>query len=149
MEMMDNELLVQVMQFFEDKVYVLMLLIDLILMDLVIGQDIECIIEVVCVNFEYVIIDMLIMVIEWLQVVLELVYVYFVLIELDMWCVQNILCFKCVFQGEDLLFDKLCFVLNCVLKFIDFNGKVWVKCMVELLGILIDVMMLDGGKQVI
>ena len=147
-EMMDNESLVQAMQSFEEKVHVLTSPTDLIPMDLVTGQDIERIIEAARVNFEYVIIDMPTTVTEWSQAVLESAHVYFALTELDMRCAQNILRLKRALQGEDLPFDKLRFVLNRAPKFTDLNGKARVKRMAESLGISIDVMMPDGGKQV-
>lgn len=48
-----------------------------------------------------------------------------------------------------MFFEKLCYVLNCVLKFIDFVGKFCVKCMLESFGILIEIQLLDGGKVIL
>lgn len=147
-ETMDNESLMQAMQSYEDKLQVLTSPTDLIPMDLVTGQDIQRVIEAARVNFEYVVIDMPTTVTEWSQAVLESAHVYFAMTELDMRCAQNILRLKRALQGEELPFEKLRFVMNRAPKFTDLNGKSRVKRMAESLGISIDVMMPDGGKQV-
>jgi pilus assembly protein CpaE len=52
-------------------------------------------------------------------------------------------------KGEDLPVNKLRYVLNRAPKFTDLTGKSRVKRMAESLDIKIEVLMPDGGKQVV
>jgi pilus assembly protein CpaE len=52
-------------------------------------------------------------------------------------------------KGEELPYDKLRYVLNRAPGFTDLNGKSRVKRMAESLDIAIEVLMPDGGKQVV
>jgi pilus assembly protein CpaE len=61
---------------------------------------------------------------------------------------QNTLRLKRALQSEDLPFDKIRFVLNRAPGFTDLNGKSRVNRLAESLGILIEVLMPDGGKAI-
>jgi pilus assembly protein CpaE len=111
-------------------------------------EDIERVVEMARVNFDYVIIDMPSTMVEWSQTVLEMAHVYFALIELDMRSAQNTLRLKRALQSEDLPFEKLRFVLNRAPGFTDLNGKSRVKRLSESLGISIEILLPDGGKPV-
>ena len=71
------------------------------------------------------------------------------MLELDMRCAQNTLRFKHALQSEQLPIEKLRFVMNRAPKFTDLSGKSRVKRMAESLDIKIELLMPDGGKQVI
>ena len=86
--------------------------------------------------------------VEWSQTVLEAAHVYFAMLELDMRSAQNTLRLKRALQSEDLPFEKLRFVLNRAPGFTDLNGKSRVKRLADSLGIAIEVLLPDGGKQV-
>lgn len=147
-EAMDEEVFMQALLPFESKLYVLTSPADLVPMDIVSPEDIERVIELARTNFDYVVIDMPPVMVEWSQAVLEAAHVYFALTELDMRSAQNTLRLKRALQAEELPFQKLRFVLNRAPKFTDLNGKSRVKRMAESLGISIEVQLPDGGKIV-
>ena len=147
-ESMDSDVFMQALLSFDDKLHVLTSPPDLIPMDLFTPDDIQRVLDMARTNFDYVVIDMPVVTVEWSQTVLEAAHVYFALTELDMRCAQNVLRLKRALQSEELPFQKLRFILNRGPKFTDLNGKSRVKRMAESLGISIDVMLPDGGKQI-
>ena len=147
-EAMDSESFMQALLSYDQKIHVLTAPTDMVPLDMFSPEDIQRLIEIARANFDYVIIDMPSTMVEWSQTVLEAAHVYFAMIELDMRCAQNTLRLKRALQSEDLPFDKLRFVMNRAPGFTDLNGKSRVKRLAESLGISIDVLMPDGGKQV-
>lgn len=145
---MDSELFMQALLSYEDKLHVLTAPNDIIPLDLITPVDIERVIEMARINFDYVVIDMPSTMVEWSQTVLEAAHVYFATMELDMRSAQNALRIKRILQSEELPFEKLRFVLNRGPKFTDLSGKSRVKRMAETLGISIEVQLPDGGKLV-
>ena len=62
---------------------------------------------------------------------------------------QNTLRMVRALKSEDLPFEKLRYVLNRAPKFTDLSGKSRVKRMAESLDIEIELLIPDGGKQVV
>ncbi|MEJ6397199.1 AAA family ATPase [Yoonia sp. 208BN28-4] len=147
-EAMDSEVFMQALLSYEQKLHVLTAPTDMIPLDMIGPEDIERLIEMARVNFDYVIIDMPSTMVEWSQTVLEAAHVYFATMELDMRSAQNTLRIKRALQSEDLPFDKMRFVLNRAPGFTDLSGKSRVKRLAESLGIAIEVLLPDGGKPV-
>ncbi len=147
-EAMETEMFLQALMTFEDKLHVLTSPTDMIPLDMITPDDIGRVVEMARVNFDYVIIDMPTTMVEWSQTVLEMAHVYFSVIELDMRSAQNTLRLKRALQSEDLPFEKIRFVLNRAPGFTDLNGKARVKRLSESLGISVEVLLPDGGKQV-
>ena len=147
-EGMEVEMFMQALLTYGEKLSVLTSPTDMIPLDMISPDDIERIIEMARVNFDYVIIDMPSTMIEWSQTVLEMAHVYFAMIELDMRSAQNTLRLKRALQSEDLPFEKIRFVLNRAPGFTDLNGKARVKRLSESLGISVEVLLPDGGKPV-
>lgn len=147
-EDMDTEVFMQSLLTFGDRLHVLTAPSDLVPLDIVTPADVERVVEMARVNFDYVIIDLPSGVLEWSQAILEMAHVYFSLIELDMRSAQNTLRLKRALTAEDLPFEKMRFVLNHAPGFTDFNGKSRVKRLSESLGIAIELFMPDGGAQV-
>jgi len=147
-EVMDSESFMKSLLTYNDKVQVLTAPTDLIPMDLVTTDDVERIIEMARINFDYVIIDMPKTMVDWSETVLNAAHVYFAMLELDMRSAQNTLRIKRALQGEQLPFEKLRFVLNRAPKFTDLNGKGRIKRLADSLGISIEVQLPDGGKPV-
>ena len=145
---MDSEVFMQALLTYGEKLHVLTSPTDMIPLDMITPQDIERVVEMARVNFDYVIVDMPSTMVEWSQTVLEMAHVYFTMIELDMRSAQNTLRLKRALQSEDLPFEKLRFVLNRAPGFTDLNGKSRVKRLSESLGISIEVLLPDGGKPV-
>lgn len=147
-EAMDSDVFMHALLTYNDRLQVLTAPTDLVPLDLVSPPDIERIIEMARVNFDYVVIDVPSTMVEWSQAVLEAAHVYFALLELDMRSAQNTLRLKRALQAEELPFDKFRFILNRAPKFTDLNGKSRVKRLAESLGIAIEVQLPDGGRQV-
>lgn len=147
-EAMDSEVFMQALLSYEQKLHVLTAPTDMIPLDMVTPEDIGRVIDMARTNFDYVIVDMPSTMVEWSQTVLEAAHVYFATLELDMRSAQNTLRLKRALQSEDLPFEKLRFVLNRAPGFTDLSGKSRVKRLAESLGISIEVLLPDGGKNV-
>ncbi|TNF58615.1 MAG: pilus assembly protein CpaE [Rhodobacteraceae bacterium] len=147
-ENMDDEIFGQALMPFEDKLSVLTAPSDIIPLDLLSSDDVKRIIEMARKHFDYVVIDMPSTIVQWTETVLQASHVYFGVLELDMRSAQNALRLKRALQSEDLPFNKVRFALNRAPGFTDLSGKSRVKRMGESLGISIDLLLSDGGKQV-
>ena len=146
---MDSDSFMQALQPFQEKLHVLTAPSDLIPLDIIGQDDVQKIIDMARMNFDYVVIDMPTSVVMWTETVLNAAHVYFASTELDMRSAQNTLRMIRALKGEELPFDKLRYVLNRAPGFTDLNGKSRVKRMAESLDIAIEVLMPDGGKQVV
>lgn len=146
---MDSDSFMQAMLTFEEKLHVLTAPSELIPHDMISQEDVQKIIDVARTNFDYVIIDMPQAVVMWTETVLNAAHIFFAMTELDMRSAQNTLRVIRALKSEDLPFQKLRYVLNRAPGFTDLNGKSRVKRMAESLDIKIEVLMPDGGKQVV
>jgi pilus assembly protein CpaE len=147
-EAMDSDSFMQALLTYNQKLQVFTAPTDLIPNELVTGKDVERLIEMARVNFDYVVLDVPTMVGDWYEPVLTAAHVYFALVELDMRSAQNTLRLKRAISSEGLPFAKLRFLLNRAPGFTDLSGKSRVKRLAESLGISIEVQLSDGGKQV-
>lgn len=147
-ESMDDDVFMQALMAYEDKLHVLTAPTDIIPLDLLGSEDILRITEMARRQFDYVIVDMPKTLVQWTEALLNHAHIYFATLELDMRSAQNALRLKRGLQAEDLPFDKLRFVLNRAPKFTDLNGKSRVKRLAESLGISIDLQMPDGGRAI-
>lgn len=148
-ETMDSESFMQALLAFQEKLHVLTAPSELIPLDMVEQKDVKKILEIAKTNFDYVIIDMPRTVVNWTETVLTEAHVYFAMTELDMRSAQNTLRIIRALKGEELPYEKLRYVLNRAPGFTDLNGKARIKRMAESLDIKIEVLMPDGGKQVV
>ena len=146
---MDSDSFMQALLTFNDRLHVLTAPGELIPLDLIGAEDVDRVLEVARTNFDYVVIDMPQCVVQWTETVLNAAHVYFAITELDMRSAQNTLRMIRALKGEDLPVNKLRYVLNRAPKFTDLTGKSRVKRMAESLDIKIEVLMPDGGKQVV
>lgn len=146
---MDSDAFMQALLSFNEKLHVLTAPGELIPLDILDQEDVQRILDVARSNFDYVIIDMPTSVVMWTETVLAAAHIYFAMTELDMRSAQNTLRMIRALKGEDLPFQKLRYVLNRAPGFTDLNGKSRVKRMAESLDIAIEVLMPDGGKQVV
>ena len=148
-EGMDAESFLQALLPFNQKLHVLTAPTDLVPMDLIGPADVERIIAMARANFDYVVIDMPKTMVDWTETVLQAAHVYFATLELDMRSAQNTLRMKRALTSEGLPFAKLRFLLNRAPGFTDLNGKSRVKRLAESLGISIEVLLPNGGAQVV
>jgi pilus assembly protein CpaE len=147
-EAMDSDTFMQALLSFNQKLHVLTSPTDLVPLELIGPKDVERIIEIARVNFDYVVIDMPPTITEWTEAVLNAAHVFFATLELDMRSAQNTLRLKRAMTSEGLPFAKYRFVLNRAPGFADLSGRSRVKRLAESLGIAIEVMLPDGGRQV-
>jgi pilus assembly protein CpaE len=146
---MDSDSFMQALLAYQEKLHVLTAPSELIPLDIVEQKDIKKIIEIAKSNFDYVVIDMPRTFVQWTETVLNEAHVYFAMTELDMRSAQNTLRVIRALKGEELPYEKLRYVLNRAPGFTDLNGKSRIKRMAESLDIKIEVLMPDGGKQVV
>jgi len=147
-ESMDEESFMAALVTYDEKMQVLTAPNDMLPLDLIGQEDVERVVEMARVNFDYVVIDMPTTVVMWTETVLNAAHVYFAPIELDMRSAQNTLRMIRALKAEDLPHNKLRYVLNRAPKFTDLSGKSRVKRMAESLDITIEVQLSDGAKQV-
>ncbi len=147
-ESMDNESFMHSLLSYNNKLHVLTAPTDLVPLEVVTPADVQRLISTAQANFDYVIIDMPKVMVEWTETVLNAAHIYFAMLELDMRSAQNALRLKRALQGEELPFEKLRFILNRAPKFTDLSGKARVKRLGESLSISIEVQFPDGGPQV-
>jgi pilus assembly protein CpaE len=145
---MDSEAFLQSLQTYGDKLEVLTAPGDLVPLDLINARDVERIVEVARTNFDYVVIDMPLAVVEWSEAVLNAAHICFAIMTLDMRCAQNTVRLMRALQAEALPFDKYRFILNRAPGFTDLASRSRIKRMAETLGIAIELQLPDGGKAV-
>lgn len=148
-ENMDDESFGQAMLVHGDVLHALTSPSDVVPLDIIRPEDIQAVIELARVHFDYVIVDMPTTLVQWTETVLSEAQIYLATLEMDMRSAQNALRMKRALQSENLPFEKLRFVLNRAPKFTDLNGKARVKRLAESLGITIEVQLPDGGKPVV
>ncbi|MCB6179666.1 AAA family ATPase [Rhodobacter sp. Har01] len=144
----DSDSLLKSMQTFNEKLHVFTAPNDMLPLDIVSGEDLGRLLDMVLANFDFVVIDMPTAVVAWTEAVLTRAHVYFAMLELDLRNAQNILRFVRALKAEALPHDKLRYVLNRAPKFTDLSAKSRVKRMAESLDIDIEVQLPDGGSQV-
>jgi pilus assembly protein CpaE len=147
-ETMDGDALLQAMVPFNEKLQVLTAPADILPLDFITSEDIERLLDIATSAFDYVVIDMPSAIVQWTETVLNESHVYLAPLELDMRSAQNTLRMLRALKAEDLPYEKLRFVLNRAPKFTDLSGKSRIKRMAESLDIKIEILMPDGGKQV-
>jgi len=145
---MDNDSFMQALLPYEDRLQVMTAPSDMLPLDIISSEDVQRLIDTAKANFDYIVVEMPSTVVQWTEIMLHAAHVYFAPMELDMRSAQNTLRMIRALKAEELPFEKLRYVLNRSPKFTDLSGKSRVKRMAESLEIDIEVMMPDGGKQV-
>ena len=148
-ESLDEDVLKQSMVCFEDKLWVLTAPTDMLPLDMIGPEDVQRVLDVARMRFDYVIVDMPSTLVHWTETVLNSAQIYLSTLELDMRSAQNALRMKRALRSEDLPVEKLRFCLNRAPKFTDLNGKGRVKRLAESLEISIEVQLPDGGKAIV
>ncbi len=148
-ESMDNDSFMQALVSYNEKMSVMTAPAEMLPLDIVGAEDIERVISFARTNFDYIIIDMPSTVVSWTEAILHAAHVYFAPLEIDMRSAQNTLRMIRALKAEELPVEKLRYVMNRAPKFTDMAGKARVKRLAESLDIVIEVLLPDGGKQVI
>ena len=146
---MDGDAFLHALVSFNEKLSVMTAPGDILPLDMIGPEDIERLLKYARAHFDYVVIDMPTTIVQWTETVLTASHVYLAPLELDMRSAQNTLRMVRALKSEDLPFEKLRYVLNRAPKFTDLSGKSRVKRMAESLDIEIELLMPDGGKQVV
>lgn len=148
-ETMDADSLMQAMVAHDERLHVFPAPSELVPLDMIGPEDVDRILTFAASQFDFVVIDMPSTVVQWTETVMNRAHAYFALLETDMRSAQNALRLLRALKAEDLPIEKLRFVMNRAPKFTDMAGKSRVKRLAESLGVSIDVMLPDGGKQVV
>ncbi|WP_188477738.1 AAA family ATPase [Primorskyibacter flagellatus] len=148
-ESMDDDAFKQALLDFEGKLQVLTSPAEMLPLDIITSDDVQRLIAMARSHFDFVVIDMPSTLVAWSESILNTAHVYFALMELDMRSAQNTQRLKRALQAEDLPVEKLRYVLNRAPKSLDLNGKSRVKRLAESLDIRIEVLLPDGGRQVL
>lgn len=146
---MDGEVFVEALQSFNDKVHVFTAPPEILPLDFITPEDIEAVLKVARDNFDFVIVDMPSTIVQWTETVLNQSHVYFALLELDMRSAQNTLRMIRALKSENLPMERLRFALNRAPRFTDLSGKSRVKRMGDSLDISLDLLLPEGGNQVV
>ncbi len=144
----DSDAFIQSLQTFNDRLHVFTAPSEMLPLDMLSPEDVDKLVTMARVNFDFVVIDMPKTVVPWTESVLHQAHIYFALLELDMRSAQNALRLIRALKAEELPFEKLRFVLNRGPKFTDLTGKSRAKRMAESLDIDIELQLPDGTRQV-
>ena len=147
-ESMDNDVFMQALLSYNDKLHVLTPPSDIVPLDLVDSTDIGRILSAAQANFDYVVVDMPKTLVQWTETVLMEAHIYFAVMDLDMRSAQNALRLKKALQAEELPFEKLRFAINRAPGALDMTGRSRIKRLSESLSISINILLPDGGKTV-
>ena len=148
-ENLDADMFAESLTSYKSRMAVLTAPTEVFPLDIVSDSDIETILSLARDAYDFVIVDMPTTLVNWSSMVLQMAETYFVLMELDMRSAQNMMRFLRVLKTEDLPEDKLQFALNFAPAFTDLNGKARAKRFSESLGIDINILLPDGGKQIL
>lgn len=148
-EHMDDEAFKSALTNFNDSISVLTAPTDLLPLDFIDSEDLERIMAMARHHFDYVVIDIPSIFVNWSEVLLNQANIIFAPFELDMRSAQNILRLRAALQAEELPFEKYRFLLNRAPKGMDLSAKSRIKRMSESLEIAIEVQLPDGGKAVL
>ena len=148
-ENLDADMFAESLTSYKSRMAVLTAPTEVFPLDIVSDTDVEKILSLARDAYDFVIVDMPTTLVNWSSTVLQMADTYFVLMELDMRSAQNMMRFLRVLKAEDLPEDKLQFALNFAPAFTDLNGKARAKRFSESLGIDINILLPDGGKQIL
>jgi len=144
----DGDAFLQSLVAYGDRLHVFTAPADIIPLDLVGPEEVTRLIQLAQSHFDFVVIDMPKTLVAWTETVLMAAHVYFATIEIDMRSAQNTLRIVRALKGEDLPFEKLRYVLNRAPGSLDLTAKQRVKRLAESLDIDIEILIPDGGKQI-
>ena len=138
----------QATQTVKDLLHVFTSPADMLPLDMISSEDVQRLLEIAQSEYDFVVVDMPSTLVQWTETVLNASQIYMATMELDMRSAQNTLRMVRALKGEDLPFEKLRYVLNRAPKFTDLTGKSRVKRMAESLEIDIELLLPDGGRQI-
>ena len=147
-ENMDNEAFNSALVSYNENLKVLTAPKEMLPLDLINSEDVQRILDFARSHYDYVVIDMPTTVVQWTEAVLHASHVYFAPLEIDMRSAQNTLRMIRALKSEELPIEKLRYMMNRSPKFTDMSGKARVKRLAESLDIDIEVLLPDGGRQV-
>ncbi|WP_147125695.1 AAA family ATPase [Shimia ponticola] len=147
-ESMDNDVFMQALLAFNDRLHVMTAPSEIVPLDLVDQTDIGRILAAARANFDFVVVDMPKTLVQWTETVLLESHVYFAVMELDLRSAQNALRLKKALQAEDLPFEKLRFAINRSPGLMDVTGRSRIKRLSESLNLTINIQLPDGGKTI-
>lgn len=146
---MDDESFLGALQTAPNNVSVLTAPAEVLPLEFITPADVEALLEKACHRFDYVLLDLPTTVVQWTETVLNSAHIYFGVIALDMRSAQNVMRLKTALETENLPVEKLRFMLSRAPRLSDLSGRSRVKRLTESLGIGLDLLLPDGGRQVL
>jgi len=122
---------------------------DTLPLDILDGDAIHRLLTIAQSRYDFVVIDMPPLLVNWTSDVLQMAETFFSVMTLDMRSAQNAIRFIRTLKAEELPEEKLQFILNFAPSFTDMSGKTRAKKFSESLGIDIDINLPIGGKAVL
>ncbi len=118
-------------------------------LDIVDGDAIHRLLSLAQSKYDFVVVDLPPVLVNWSADVLQIAETYFGVLHLDMRSAQNIMRFIRTLKAEELPEEKLQYVLNFAPSFTDVSGRGRAKKFSESLGIDIDIHLPVGGKAIL
>ena len=147
-ESMDNDVFMQALLSYKDRLHVMTTPSDMVPLDIIDSTDVGRILAAAAGNFDFVVVDMPKTLVQWTETVLMESHVYFAVMDLDMRSAQNALRLKKALQAEELPFEKLRFAINRAPGLMDMTGRSRIKRLAETLNVSININLPDGGKTI-
>ncbi|MHA3914008.1 AAA family ATPase [Halovulum sp. GXIMD14793] len=144
----DHDSLSQALTSYKTRLAVLTAPMDALPLDIIAPEDVTRILEIAKSSYDFVVVDMPQALVHWSDNVLRMAETFFAVMEIDMRSAQNCLRFLRALKAEDLPYEKVQFALNRAPGFTDLNGKARAKRLAESLGVEVNIMLPEGGKQV-
>ncbi len=149
---MDNltpEIFAQSLTSYKSRLAVLTAPPETMPLDIVDGDAIHRLLALAQTRYDFVVVDMPPVLVNWTADVLQIAETFFGVLNLDMRSAQNVMRFIRTLKAEELPEEKLQFILNFAPTFTDLSGKARAKRFSESLGINIDIHLPAGGKAVL
>ncbi len=118
-------------------------------LDIVDGDAIHRLLALAQSKYDFVVVDLPPLLVNWSADVLQISETYFSMLNLDMRSAQNTIRFLRTLKAEELPEEKLQFVLNFAPSFTDVSGKARIKRFSESLGIDVEIQLPNGGKSIL
>ncbi len=146
---LDAEIFAQSLTSYKSRMAVLTAPPETLPLDIIDSDAVHQILTLAQASYDYVIVDLPPMLVNWSSDVLQMAETYFALINLDMRSAQNLMRFIRTVKAEELPEEKIQYILNFAPSFTNVSGKARAKRFSESLGIDINILLPDGGKSVL
>ncbi|MEE9454843.1 MAG: AAA family ATPase [Paracoccaceae bacterium] len=146
---LDAEIFAQSLTSYKSRMAVLTAPPETLPLDIIDSDAVHQLLTLAQASYDYVIVDLPPMLVNWSSDVLQMAETYFAIINLDMRSAQNLMRFIRTVKAEELPEEKIQYILNFAPSFTNVSGKARAKRFSESLGIDINILLPDGGKGIL